>query len=122
MDYFLLCIKADQYNFGRKRRAVPEYDFSKVISDQYLFLLVTVLDINDQTPYFTNTQMTTTGKYNRQVISRITAKKVIVEVTIFRHQHVNRTHIVPAQTVYILWFHIFSWMSKWLDVHAYLNS
>lgn len=61
MDYFLLCIKADQYNFGRKKRDVPEYDFSKVTSDQYLFLLVTVLDINDQAPYFTNTQMITTA-------------------------------------------------------------
>lgn len=65
MDYFLLCIKADQYNFGRKKRDVPEYDFSKVTSDQYLFLLVTVLDINDQAPYFTNTQMITTGNINK---------------------------------------------------------
>ncbi|CAG2220021.1 unnamed protein product [Mytilus edulis] len=61
IDHFILCIKAEPYySGGRRKRQIENVNWNYVNTDQYLYLRVTVLDINDQAPYFKNTDTITT--------------------------------------------------------------
>ncbi|CAC5393761.1 unnamed protein product [Mytilus coruscus] len=61
IDHFILCIKAEPYYNGRRKRQIENVNWNYVNTDQYLYLRVTVLDINDQAPYFNNTDTNTTA-------------------------------------------------------------
>ncbi|VDI69697.1 Hypothetical predicted protein, partial [Mytilus galloprovincialis] len=61
IDHFILCIKAEPYYNGRRKRQIENVNWNYVNTDQYLYLRVTVLDINDQAPYFNNTDTITTA-------------------------------------------------------------
>ncbi|XP_071132012.1 cadherin-87A-like [Mytilus edulis] len=62
IDHFILCIKAEPYySGGRRKRQIENVNWNYVNTDQYLYLRVTVLDINDQAPYFKNPDTITTA-------------------------------------------------------------